>query len=84
MTEQLFTENTTSVENPIPHRKPNAQTRIRKLLIQNPKLTTNELVILMYEEGYNITPMNVSSIRSGFLQNLKLLKAAGYLQELEL
>jgi hypothetical protein len=66
-------------------RKPvGAQTMIKQLMIDNPKITTDELMEKLQKKGYTPTPLAVSSIRSGFRHSLKVIKEAGLLPKLEL
>jgi hypothetical protein len=61
-----------------------AQTMIKQIMCDEPKISTDDLLAKLGKKGYTPTPLAVSSIRSGFRHSLKVLKEAGHLPKMEL
>ncbi len=54
---------------------------IKSMILDNPKVTVDEIVNKLKEEGMSATLSTVVSARSDFLGTIKLLKKAGRLKE---
>lgn len=57
-----------------------AQALLKRLVVEDPSRTTQDLVSLITKSGLEITPLAASTIRSGMLQSLRLLKEMGKLK----
>jgi len=58
-------------------KKPGAQLTIKQLIIRNPKLSSEDVVEKLKAKGLKATLSAVSTIRSGTLQTLRLVKELG-------
>jgi hypothetical protein len=60
-----------------PPKKAGAQVLIKKAVIADPKATTEKIAAVLAKKGVDVTPSAVSTIRSGTLQTMRLIKEAG-------
>lgn len=59
---------------------PSATTLLKKMLMKNPKMSTDEILAELEDKhGLTPTPMAISSIRSAFIHSMKILNDAGHL-----
>lgn len=58
-------------------KKPGAQVMIKKLVIKDPEMSTEKIAAKLDAAGVSATPSAISTIRSGTLQTLRLVKELG-------
>lgn len=56
-----------------------AQTRIKELIMGNPTMSVADLRDKIAAEGFGVSSLTVSTIRSDFLHSLRVVKDAGHL-----
>ncbi len=69
------------VKAPRKERPYGGQQMIKKILLKQPTLTTDELLEKLEKQNFKVSKMAVSSIRSGFRDSLRVIKDAGYLDD---
>lgn len=61
-----------------------AQVTIKQMILDDPKITTEDLLAKLSKKGLTPTKLAVSTIRSGMLQTLRIIKDAGHLKGVDL
>jgi hypothetical protein len=57
-----------------------AKTRIKTMIIEDPQITTDEIMMVLERDGVQISSLAVSSIRSNFRHSLRLLQGMNLLK----
>ena len=89
-TTKAATEKKPTAEKPAKEKKVAVKTRsgaqqmIKKLILKQPAITVEQLLEKLDKAGHKPSRLAVSSIRSGFRDSIRVIKDAGYLEDVEL